>query len=51
MGLALEAKKLAAEAREDFQDLAAEANSEVVSAEAPARSAGTVPTVASSKKG
>ncbi|PZS11643.1 MAG: DUF5132 domain-containing protein [Pseudonocardiales bacterium] len=50
VGIGLQVKKLAAEAREEFQDLTAEANAEIATAETAARSNVTVPKVTPPKR-
>lgn len=50
VGIGLQVKKLAAEAREEFQDITAEASVEIVAAETAARSNVTVPKVNLPKK-
>ncbi len=50
VGVGLQVKKLAAEAREEFQDLTAEANAEISAAETAPRSNVTVPQVTAPKK-
>ena len=50
VGIGLQVKKLAAEVREEFQDITAEASVEIVAAETAARSNATVPKVNLPKK-
>ncbi len=50
VGIGLQVRKLAEEAREEFQDLTAEAKAETAAAETAPRSTVTVPTVTAPKK-
>ena len=50
VAISLQVKKLAAEAREEFEDITAETNAEIVAAKTATRSNGAAPKVTSPKK-